>query len=429
MPGVLHDVCSAVHPFARRLAVPVHPAAGRARPRLALARRSTSRTRSTTAAPACCCGRSTTPRRAWASTGRVARPSARWSTSSTRCADDLMRPDPHVPRHPLRLARFGLRRPAARDACWPAVRHATRPGRSSPGAPPTSSSRSTGRPRSVGLMLDRRRPPRGWPVAEGGSRAITDALASLLRSLGGTIETGVAGHGRWPTLPRPGALFDIGPRRARASSATRCRARVRRAYARYRHGPGAFKVDLAVEGGVPWTSEPARRAGTVHVGGTFEEVAAAEARRRTGGACPSARSCWSAQQYLADPSRSVGDVHPIWAYAHVPHGYAGDATEAILAPARAVRARRPRAHRRHPRHRPGRARGVQRQLRRRRHRHRGDDRGRWSSGRAWPSTPTPRGSPACSSARRRRRPAPASTACAATTPRCGRSGLVGHHRL
>ena len=103
-----------------------------------------------------------------------------------------------------------------------------------------------------------------------------------------------------------------------------------RAYRRYRHGPGAFKVDLAVEGGVPWTNPACRRAGTVHVGGTFEEIAAAE-REIDRGRMPERPFVLVGQQYLADPSRSAGDVHPIWAYAHVPNGYAGDATEAILA--------------------------------------------------------------------------------------------------
>ena len=106
-------------------------------------------------------------------------------------------------------------------------------------------------------------------------------------------------------------------------------ARVARAYRRYRHGPGSFKVDLAVEGGVPWTNEAALRAGTVHVGGTFEEIAACE-HDVNAGRMPSRPFVLVGQQYLADPSRSSGEVHPIWAYAHVPAGYPGDATEAVL---------------------------------------------------------------------------------------------------
>jgi phytoene dehydrogenase-like protein len=103
-----------------------------------------------------------------------------------------------------------------------------------------------------------------------------------------------------------------------------------RAYRRFRYGPGAFKVDFAVEGGVPWTAESARRAGTVHLGGTFAEVAATE-REISAGRMPERPCVLVGQQYLADPQRSVGDVHPVWTYAHVPNGYTGDATEAITA--------------------------------------------------------------------------------------------------
>lgn len=106
--------------------------------------------------------------------------------------------------------------------------------------------------------------------------------------------------------------------------------RTARAYRRFRYGPGAFKVDFAVEGGVPWAAEAARRAGTVHVGGTFPEIAAVE-REIHAGRMPTRPFVLVGQQYLADPQRSVGDVHPVWTYAHVPHGYTGDAKEAITA--------------------------------------------------------------------------------------------------
>ena len=88
-------------------------------------------------------------------------------------------------------------------------------------------------------------------------------------------------------------------------------------------------MDLAVEGGVPWTNEACRRAGTVHAAGPFAEVVAAE-RDINRGRMPERPFVLVAQQYLADPSRSAGDVHPIWAYAHVPSGYDGDATEATI---------------------------------------------------------------------------------------------------
>jgi phytoene dehydrogenase-like protein len=104
---------------------------------------------------------------------------------------------------------------------------------------------------------------------------------------------------------------------------------VARAYRRYRRAPGAFKLDLAVEGGVPWRNEACRRAGTVHVIGGFDEIVHAE-RTINRGSMPQRPYLLVGQQYLADPERSEGDVHPLWAYAHVPYGYSGDASEAIL---------------------------------------------------------------------------------------------------
>ena len=119
----------------------------------------------------------------------------------------------------------------------------------------------------------------------------------------------------------PGAVADV--------AGERLPRRVERAYRRYRHGPGAFKVDLAVEGGIPWQAEPARRAGTVHAIGSFAEIVAAE-REVARGRMPERPYVLVGQQYLADPGRSKGDTHPVWAYAHVPSGYDGDATDAVI---------------------------------------------------------------------------------------------------
>jgi phytoene dehydrogenase-like protein len=166
-------------------------------------------------------------------------------------------------------------------------------------------------------------------VAAGGSRAITDALAALLAELGGRIETGVQVRSTADLPPADAVLFDLAPRAVADILGDRLPGRVARAYRRFGHGPGAFKVDFAVEGGVPWRSEPARRAGTVHVGGTYAEVAAAE-RTVWAGRMPERPFVLVGQQYLADPQRSQGGVHPVWTYAHVPHGYDQDATEAIV---------------------------------------------------------------------------------------------------
>src|SRR6202007_3115971 len=105
--------------------------------------------------------------------------------------------------------------------------------------------------------------------------------------------------------------------------------RVARAFNKFRRGPGAFKVDFAVDGGVPWTNPDAPRAGTVHRAGTYAELAATE-RDIHAGRMPERPFVLVGQQYLADPQRSVGNVHPVWTYAHVPNGYSGDATASIV---------------------------------------------------------------------------------------------------
>jgi len=183
---------------------------------------------------------------------------------------------------------------------------------------------------SIGLGILTAGHRHGWAVAAGGSRSITDALATALRELGGTIETGayIRSHDQLPTADV--TMFDLAPTGVADILGDRLPARIARAYRRFRYGPGAFKVDFAVAQGVPWTAEAARRAGTVHLGGTFAEVAATE-RAVNAGSMPERPFVLVGQQYLADPGRSVGDVHPVWTYAHVPNGYSGDATAAIIA--------------------------------------------------------------------------------------------------
>jgi phytoene dehydrogenase-like protein len=167
-------------------------------------------------------------------------------------------------------------------------------------------------------------------VAAGGSWSITAAMAELFLELGGKIETGcrVSTLSELPTADV--MIFDLAPEAVADILGDRLAPRIARAYRRFRHGPGAFKVDFAVEGGVPWIAEPARRAGTVHLGGRLSEVAAAEADV-CAGRMPERPFVLVGQQYLADPGRSAGNVHPLWTYAHVPNGYTGDATEAITA--------------------------------------------------------------------------------------------------
>jgi phytoene dehydrogenase-like protein len=167
-------------------------------------------------------------------------------------------------------------------------------------------------------------------VAAGGSQAIADALAARLRELGGTIETGVRVGSVEDAGPFDVLLLCTAPEAAARILAGRLPAAVARAYGRYRHGPAAFKVDYAIEGDVPWAAPDTARAGTVHLGGTFEEIARAE-EQTLRGEMPARPFVLVGQQYVADPARSAGGLNPLWAYAHVPHGYPGDATEAITA--------------------------------------------------------------------------------------------------
>ncbi|MEK6328632.1 MAG: NAD(P)/FAD-dependent oxidoreductase [Actinomycetota bacterium] len=240
--------------------------------------------------------------------------------------EDMFQPFLHVPKHPLRLVNFGLRAAAPATALGRAWR--TPQARALFGGVAAHAISPLGRPMSsaVGMALISACHRFGWAVARGGSQSIADALAAELRERGGRLETGV----RVKELPAADVVvFDLAPTGVAEIAGDRLPRRVARAFRRYRHGPGAFKVDFAVEGGVPWTNEACRRAGTVHCGGTFEEIAAAE-RAVNRGRMPEPPFVLVSQQYLADPDRSSGDVHPVWSYAHVPHGYTGDAGDALV---------------------------------------------------------------------------------------------------
>ncbi|WP_050063055.1 NAD(P)/FAD-dependent oxidoreductase [Rhodococcus sp. RD6.2] len=329
LPGMLHDVCSAVHPFG--VASPymatlplaehglrwrwpeidlVHPLADGSAGVLV---GDVDRTAAGMGVDA----------GAWR---RVFGPLAR---TFDALAPDVLGPLLRVPGHPIALARFGLRAglpatvlakafrtPQARALFLGCAAHLFQP---------------LNRPlsASVGVMLVAAGHRHGWPVAEGGSQAITSALVSILRERGGEIEVDAPVRS-FADLPAADVtLFDTTPQAAAEILGERFGGRRRRRYRSYKFGPAAFKVDLAVREGVPWTSESARRAGTVHLGGTADEVAAAEAAV-VAGRMPERPFVLVGQQYLADPTRSAGEVHPIWAYAHVPSGYDGDATEVVL---------------------------------------------------------------------------------------------------
>jgi phytoene dehydrogenase-like protein len=244
-------------------------------------------------------------------------------------SEDIMRPILHVPRHPIRLTRFGL--PASMPAVVLARAFRSEAARALFGGCAAHAFSPLSRPMSssVGMALICAGHRYGWPVARGGSQAIADALAAVVREHGGSLETGRPVRALSELPAADAVVFDLAPRAVAEIAGEQLPWHVARAYRRYRHGPGAFKVDLAVAGGVPWSNEAARRAGTVHVAGSFEEIAFAE-REINRGRMPERPFVLVCQQSLADPTRASGDVHPVWTYAHVPHGYPGDATEALL---------------------------------------------------------------------------------------------------
>lgn len=244
-------------------------------------------------------------------------------------AEDIMGPLLRIPSHPLKLARFGA--PTLLPASMFARLFSTEGARALFGGVAAHAFRPLHYPMTsaIGLGIITAGHRHGWPVAAGGSRAITDALAALLAELGGKIETGIRIESGAQLPPADVVVFDLAPDAVARIMGDRLPSRVVRGLRRFRYGPGAFKVDFAVEGGVPWTNPQAHHAGTVHLGGDFSEIAAAE-RDVHAGRMPERPFVLVGQQYLADPGRSVGDIHPVWTYAHVPQGFTGDASGAIV---------------------------------------------------------------------------------------------------
>ncbi|MGH3166310.1 MAG: phytoene desaturase family protein, partial [Trebonia sp.] len=180
----------------------------------------------------------------------------------------------------------------------------------------------------IGLMLTTLAHAAGWPLVGGGSARITDALAGAVTEAGGVVETG-----RWvrslAELPSARAvLLDVSARSLDALAGDALPARYRAALRRFRYGPGVCKVDFALSGPVPWTNADCRRAGTLHLGGTFEEMAAAEAEVAAG-QHPERPYVLVTQPGVVDPSRAPAGKETLWAYCHVPSGSTVDMTDRI----------------------------------------------------------------------------------------------------
>ena len=167
-----------------------------------------------------------------------------------------------------------------------------------------------------------------WPVASGGSQAIARALGSFLKELGGEIRTGVPVISPADLPAARVYLFDTSPAELASIAESALPNGYRRRLGRYRYGPGAFKLDWALDGPIPWRDADCREASTVHLGGTLEEIAAGEAAMFRG-AHPERPYVLLCQQSELDPSRAPEGKHTGYAYCHVPGGSTVDMTEAI----------------------------------------------------------------------------------------------------
>jgi len=331
LPGYIHDVCSAVHPLASSSpffrSVPlenfglewIHPELPLAHPLDDGRAVVMARDAEVTAAGL---GRDADAYR---------RTLGALSAHGEALFDDLLGPAPVPPRHPWVLARFGWH--AWRSAAgWARSTFRTAEARALFAGNAAHAWLPLERPltAAVGVMLHVSAHHAGWPVARGGSQAIAEAMAGYLRSLGGEICTGCE-VASLDELPRARAvLFDTSPQAMGRIAGGRLPAGYRARLERYRFGPAAYKLDLALSDPIPWRASECRRAGTVHVGGSLEEIVAAEAGIWRG-ELPPRPFVLVGQQSVCDPTRAPAGKHTAWIYAHVPAGWTGDATETVLA--------------------------------------------------------------------------------------------------
>jgi phytoene dehydrogenase-like protein len=331
LPGFRHDVCSAVHPFGRTS--PFFSEAGLDRhglrwiePPAAFAHpldggRAVIVTRDveTTARPL---GRDRDAYR------RLFGPLTR---NFGALIPDILAPFhiPLSPRRAIRLARFGF--DGLQPATWLVRRFRDDPARAAFAGVAAHSvlKLSESISGAAALVMLGSAHHDGWPFPEGGAGEIASALAAELIALGGSIETGhpVSRLADVPTSRV--ALFDTGPRTLEAVARSRLPEGYRRKLRGFRYGPAVFKLDIAVEGPIPWHNETVALAGTVHLGGTFEEIAESEAAATAGRHHPRP-FVLLAQQSLFDRTRAPAGNNTIWAYCHVPNGSTIDMTEAIL---------------------------------------------------------------------------------------------------
>jgi phytoene dehydrogenase-like protein len=181
---------------------------------------------------------------------------------------------------------------------------------------------------SFGIMLATVGHAFGWPLVRGGSQRLADSLVSVLRSLGGEVETGRRVESLDELPPSAAVLLDLSPRGIARVAGSRLPDRYLKRLGRFRYGPGIFKIDWALDGPVPWSAPECKRAATVHLGATLDEIVASE-EAVARGEVPQRPFVLLAQQSLFDPSRAPEGKHTLWGYCHVPSGSDIDMTETI----------------------------------------------------------------------------------------------------
>jgi phytoene dehydrogenase-like protein len=330
LPGFLHDVCSAIHPmgvvspFMRDLPLGEHGLEWAWSP-AAIAHPLDDGTAATLELSL-----DGTASRLGEDEKAYRRLMAPFAAQAGAVFDEILRPilALPMPKHPTLLARFGLlglhsakglakrfRTPHARALFGGSAAHSFLPLEKMGSA-------------SFGLALMLAGHATGWPAAKGGSVAIIRAMESYLKSLGGTIETDLRVRSLRDLPPTTVTIFDVTPIQLAYIAADHLPTSYVRKLGKFRYGPGVFKVDWALDGPIPWKARECERSATVHVGGTIEEIAAHE-RSVFLGRMTDKPFVLVAQQSMFDPTRAPAGKHTGWAYCHVPHGWDGDATEAI----------------------------------------------------------------------------------------------------
>jgi phytoene dehydrogenase-like protein len=328
LPGFIHDICSAIHPmaavspFMRTLPLAEHGLEWRYSP-AAIAHPLDDGTAAVldesldvTAQKLGADGD------AWR---RLMKPLA---SHADDLFDDILRPIRLIPRHPFVMARFG--KDALRSSAAIAKRFHTDHGRALLGGcaahafVPLDWAGSA----SFGIVLAVAGHATGWPCARGGSVAIVNAMASYFRSLGGEIRTSHRVTSLRDVPPSRAVIFDVTPRQLAAIAESDLPSSYLGKLRRFKYGPGVFKVDFALDGPIPWRAEECKRSATVHVGGTFEQIAEHEAAIWRG-VTTKKPFVLVAQQSMFDDTRAPAGKHTGWAYCHVPNGSTEDMTDAI----------------------------------------------------------------------------------------------------